>query len=242
MSNSDPDLDVRSDRIQWCNTDLLTDGAVSLFSTVSSIALEQQKNKIIQHFDSRFAIEKSEKATGVDATFYIQERSFVKFNSLDAASRLISEEKETLGKRNKILKIADKHGWDTVQEYLDRYLADNKDDAVNLQSAITRAISRRRNSNHMIVRWKKSTNSNGRSDNNGTKFNTKEFFRGFSQFHANDGTVVNQTAISISSVFTATNLVTSRVRPFKGVPSATVSSPKRNRCQNQHEFFTVISY
>ncbi|CAG2209771.1 unnamed protein product [Mytilus edulis] len=209
MSNSDPDLDVRDPtESSGVNTDLSTDGAVSLFSTVLSNALEQQKNNIIQHFESRFANEKSEKATGVDATDFtfksegnrIQhsfnlERSdklskidsFVKFNSLDAASRLISEEKETLRKRNKILKIADKHGWDTVQEYLDSPLADNKDDAVNLRSAITRANSRRRNSKPYDRPVEKSTNGNGRSDNNGTKFNTKEFFRGFSQFNANDG-------------------------------------------------------
>ncbi|CAG2213844.1 unnamed protein product [Mytilus edulis] len=168
MSNSDPDLDVRDPtESSGVNTDLSTDGAVSLFSIVLSNALEQQKNNIIQHFESRVANEKSEKATGVDATDFtfwsegnrIQhsfnlERSdrlskidsFVKFNTLDAVSRLISEEKEALRKRNKILKTADKHGWDTVQEYLDSPLADNKDDAVNLRSAITRANSRRRNS------------------------------------------------------------------------------------------------
>jgi hypothetical protein len=41
-----------------------------------------------------------------------------------------------LRKRNKILNIADKHGWDTVQEYLDSPLADDKDDAANLHTAI----------------------------------------------------------------------------------------------------------
>ncbi|VDI58551.1 Hypothetical predicted protein [Mytilus galloprovincialis] len=115
-------------------------GAVSLFSTVLSNALEQQKNNIIQHFESRFANEKSEKATGVDATDFT-------FKS--------EQEKETLRRRNKIQKIADKHGWDTVQEYLDSPFADNKDEAVNLRSAITSSNSRRRNSKpNMIVRWK----------------------------------------------------------------------------------------
>jgi hypothetical protein len=44
-----------------------------------------------------------------------------------------------LRKRNRILKIADKHGWGTVQEYLDSPLADDKDDAANLRTAIARA-------------------------------------------------------------------------------------------------------
>ncbi|CAC5380035.1 unnamed protein product [Mytilus coruscus] len=69
MSISDPDLDVRDPtESNGANIELSTDGAVSLFSTVLSNALEQQKNNIIQHFESRFATDKSEKATGVDAT------------------------------------------------------------------------------------------------------------------------------------------------------------------------------
>ena len=77
MSNSDPDLDVRDPtEPSGVNTDLSTDGAVSLFSTVLSNALEQQKN-IIHHFESRFANEKSEKATGVDATDFKFNISFL---------------------------------------------------------------------------------------------------------------------------------------------------------------------
>ena len=55
---------------------------------------------------------------------------------------MLSEEREILRKRNTILKIADKHGWDTVQEYLDSPLDDDKDDAVNLRTAITRATTK----------------------------------------------------------------------------------------------------
>jgi hypothetical protein len=36
---------------------------------------------------------------------------------------IITEEKGIITKRNKILKIADKYGWDTVKEYLDSPLA-----------------------------------------------------------------------------------------------------------------------
>ncbi|CAG2232993.1 unnamed protein product [Mytilus edulis] len=214
MSNSDPDLDVRDPtESSGVNTDLSTDGAVSLFSTVLSNALEQQKNNIIQHFESRFANEKSEKATGVDATDF-------KFKK--------EEEKETLRKRNKILKIADKHGWDTVNEYLDSPLADDKDDAANLRSAITRANSRRRNYKPYDRPVEKSTNGYSRADNNGTKFNTKEFFRGFSQFNANDGNRGKPNSNFQSAVCYYCNQPGhfARACPFKGAPSATVSSPK----------------
>ena len=83
MSNSDPDLDVRDPtESSGVNTDLSTDGAVSLFSTVLSNALEQQKNNIIQHFESRFANEKSEKATGVDATDFTFKAKVTAFSTV----------------------------------------------------------------------------------------------------------------------------------------------------------------
>jgi hypothetical protein len=49
--------------------ELSTDGAVSLFSTVLTNALEQQKINIMQHFESRFA--KNEKQTGVEAGDFV---------------------------------------------------------------------------------------------------------------------------------------------------------------------------
>ena len=64
--------------------------------------------------------------------------SLLKVNNLSAAFDVISEEKELLNERNKILKTADRHGWDTVKEYLDSPLAYNKDDANDLGSAIAR--------------------------------------------------------------------------------------------------------
>jgi hypothetical protein len=48
---------------------LSTYGAVSLFSTVLTNALEQQKINIIQHFESRFV--KNEKQTGVEAGDFV---------------------------------------------------------------------------------------------------------------------------------------------------------------------------
>ncbi|CAC5361265.1 unnamed protein product [Mytilus coruscus] len=237
MSNSDPDLNVRDPtESSGANTELSTDGAVSLFSTVLSNALKQQKNNIIQHFENRFATDKSEKATGVDATDFLCKHegnriqhsfniersdklskidSYIKFNSLDAASRLISEEKETLRKRNKILKIADKHGWDTVQEYLDSPLADNKDDAVNLRSAIARANSRRRNSKPYDPPVEKSTNANSTPIT---------------------GTMGNQAAISNQQcVFTATSPVTSQESAHSKQSHLQLSAHQKNRFQNQHE-------
>lgn len=75
----------------------------------------------------------------------------------------------TSNQRDKILKIADRHGWDTVKEYLDDPLADSVEDASTLRTAVTRT-SRRRNQSKSYARG---------SDRGG--FNAKSCFRGFGQ-------------------------------------------------------------
>ena len=87
---------------------------------------------MIEHFETRF--EKSKKATGVDVldftfksernkiqhSFYSErleklstKESCLKFNKSSDVLDIITEEKGVIAKRNKILKIADQHGWDT---------------------------------------------------------------------------------------------------------------------------------
>ena len=51
----------------------------------------------------------------------------------DDTRALINSVLDTLCQRNKILKIAHRHGWDTVNEYLDDPLADNNEDASKLR-------------------------------------------------------------------------------------------------------------
>eukprot|EP00105_Crassostrea_gigas_P016351 XP_011433697.1 PREDICTED: organic solute transporter subunit alpha-like [Crassostrea gigas] len=48
-------------------------------------------------------------------------------------TNLISSEKEAIRHRNKILRIADNHGWGTVKEYVDSDFADNNEDAARLR-------------------------------------------------------------------------------------------------------------
>lgn len=50
---------------------------------------------------------------------------------------------DTIKQRHKILKIADRHGWDTVNEYPDDPLADSVEDATKLRAAIDRASIKR---------------------------------------------------------------------------------------------------
>ncbi|CAG2256311.1 unnamed protein product [Mytilus edulis] len=88
--------------------------------------------------------------------------------TLDLQS-IVKTELDTLNQRNKILKIADRHGWDTVHEYLDDPLADSVEDASKLRTAVFRA-NRKRTANKPYSR------GGGRGG-----FNAREFFRGFSK-------------------------------------------------------------
>jgi hypothetical protein len=108
------------------------------------------------------------------------------------------EEREILRKRNKILKIVDKHGWDTVQEYLDSPLADDKDDAANLRIAITRATTKRRSKPYDRPA-ERANISEKFASRGGAKFNARNFFRGFSQFNG-DGWDNNSSLENVSTV------------------------------------------
>jgi hypothetical protein len=194
---------------------------VSLFSTVLTNALEQQKINIIQHFESRF--DKNDKQTGVEAGDVVfkhegnriqhsfnSERadklakleSLIKIKDLTAASKLLTEEREILRKRNKILEIADKHGWDTVQEYLDSPLADDKDDPANLRTAIARATTKRRSKPYDRTA-ERANISDKFASRGGAKFNARNFYRGFSQFNG-DGSRDNNNS-SLENVSTVIN-------------------------------------
>lgn len=58
------------------------------------------------------------------------------FSNGEAIKSIIVSEISELKQRNMLLKIANKHGWDTVREYANNPLADDKDDYSKLRSAI----------------------------------------------------------------------------------------------------------
>ena len=95
--------------------------------------------------------------------------SLVQSNSTGGVQAIIQSELDALNQRNKVLKIADRHGWDTVHEYMDDRQADSVEDAAKLRSAIIRA-SRKRTASKPYSR------GSGRGG-----FNARAFFRGFGQ-------------------------------------------------------------
>ena len=50
-----------------------------------------------------------------------------------AAERIVDQCEMALKERNKIIRIADKYGWDVVEEYVDDPLTDGTDDATKLR-------------------------------------------------------------------------------------------------------------
>jgi hypothetical protein len=100
------------------------DTAPSVDNSVPSLALELDfgcavsvRDFVFKHEGNRiqhsFNSERADKLAKLE--------SLIKIKDLTAASKLLTEERDILRKRNKILNIADKHGWDTVQEYLDSH-------------------------------------------------------------------------------------------------------------------------
>ena len=141
--------------------------AVSLFNTSLSKALERQQSAIIETLSEKLGKSTSSTSSAVDGSdctpyefkheghkiqFNFNQERFGKLTEIEDAVRssdvakvfeIIAEQKVALTQRNKILKIADRHGWDTVNEYLDDPLADNNDDAIKLRYAVNRATRKR---------------------------------------------------------------------------------------------------
>ena len=171
--------------------EMSTADAVSLFTTSLNSALAKQKQDILSELQpNRQSSTSTCKESSINSSCqhnkfeFKQEGTKIQFNfnseridSLENISSLISQckfddtralinsELDTLRQRNKILKIADRHGWDTVNEYLDDPLADNNEDASKLRGAIVRAGRKRKRPGFQ--------NSSG--------FNPNNCFRGFGQ-------------------------------------------------------------
>lgn len=184
---------------------LSNDDAVSLFNSSLRKALQQQNEVIVSSIVKQLKSQPSENrantceehedsAKGGQFDFKheghriqhsfnaeILERlselkNLIAHNDLGKAEAIIDKEIAEFRQRNKILKIADRHGWDTVNEYLDDPLADNNDDAIKLRGAVNRAVRKR---NYRGKPY--SYTGQARRQN---AFSANDFFRGFGQTFA----------------------------------------------------------
>ena len=64
--------------------------------------------------------------------------------STNVAAIILEQAEKSLKERNKIIRIADKYGWDVVEEYIDDPITENTDDATKLRQAEYRAKIKRR--------------------------------------------------------------------------------------------------
>jgi hypothetical protein len=69
--------------------------------------------------------------------------ALMQYNRWEDAEVAIRSELEEIQQRNKLIKIADRHGWNTVREYTLHPLDDNNEDAAKIRSAIARASRKR---------------------------------------------------------------------------------------------------
>ena len=127
--------------------------AVQLLNNHINIALEKQRASIIAELQNKFKTNTDFKGEGNKIQFAFNEERLrnldniqnnLLFGELKEALATIESEKKALNYRNKLLRIAEKHGWDTVKEYTDNDLADGSEDAAKLRSAISRAAAKKR--------------------------------------------------------------------------------------------------
>ena len=60
-------------------------------------------------------------------------RTFLEQKRIAAAERILDQCETALKERNTIIRIADRYGWDVVEEYVDDPLTDGTDDATKLR-------------------------------------------------------------------------------------------------------------
>jgi hypothetical protein len=129
--------------------------AVELFNSKIDAALEKQRRAIVSEIELKSKPTDSTdlRGEGNKIQFTFNEERLMnlsvieqKLQSSDVAGALeiIERERKAIKYRNKLLRIADKHGWGTVKEYVDSDIADNSEDASKLCSAISRASAKNR--------------------------------------------------------------------------------------------------
>ena len=224
--------------------------AVSLFNTSLSKALEKQQSAIIETLSEKLG--KSTSSTnsavgGSDCTpyeskheghkiqFNFNQERFGKLTEIEDAVRssdvakvfeIIAEQKVVLTQRNKILKIADRHGWDTVNEYLDDPLADNNDDAIKLRYAVNRA-TRKRNYRYRPYERRRAG-----------MFSPSAFFRGFGRAVGAPGSATgfsSQAKSSCQVLVRSPGIETATTADNRGISSETVRLPEPRPSQPLHQ-------
>lgn len=141
--------------------DLTNSDQMSLMNTVIDKALERQRKQFIDYIDSKDSVTRPtpkpaeefdfrQEGNKIQHKFNVQRsdklseiQHFIQSGRYEDAEDTVKSEIEEIRQRNKLIKIADRHGWDTVREYTVHPLADDNEDAAKLRTAIARASRKR---------------------------------------------------------------------------------------------------
>lgn len=138
--------------------DFTTAEALDIFSDKLERALRRQKQEIVNELnltskptekkvpEFKFQSNKVQFEFNSDREHDILKAvNLLKSNNVESAIEALNSVVKDLNKRNKVVRIADKYGWDVVQEYQDDPITDDADDASKLRQAIFRAKKRNNN-------------------------------------------------------------------------------------------------
>lgn len=144
-SNRDVPRETQAESNSNSGQDFDVIDAVNLFNSRLDAALEKQKTLIISEVQDKLKptnfLEFRGEGNKIQYNFSEERLRGLELLSqklisgdFSGITDLISSEKEAIRQRNKILRIADKHGWGTVKEYVDSDIADNSEDAARLRT------------------------------------------------------------------------------------------------------------
>ncbi|CAG2220657.1 unnamed protein product [Mytilus edulis] len=139
--------------------------ALSLFTQSLDLTLRKHKEELFKEIDTRIGAKEAESVPPVKQTpkfrYDGNEKQFSfngeRLTELEKTLKLIEKDSPALAiqyleksikalkERNKLLRIADKYGWDVVDEYIDDPITEGTDDATKLRQADYRAKAKRRN-------------------------------------------------------------------------------------------------
>ena len=169
--------------------------AVALFSHQFDNALSKHKKELFEEIDEKIGLQQCEKPKSSVTTpkfkfegnakqyefnsSRIDEvskaRAFLDQKRIAAAEKILDQCEKALKERNKIIRIADKYGWDVVEVYVDDPLTDSTDDATKLRQAEYRAKLKRKDKGRQNNRYNPYYKNQDNSDKN-----TADLFRGSS--------------------------------------------------------------
>lgn len=161
--------------------------AVSLFNNKIDFALKTQRVEIVTELQDKFKTSSDFKGEGNKIQFAFNEERLhnletienkLKFADIEGVYSIIDSEKKAIKYRNKLLKLADKHGWDAVKEYTDSDLADNAEDAAKIRAAVSRAAAKKRHTQNFAPYPKSAPSYTQRNSGVFDGMSTRQLFLG----------------------------------------------------------------